>query len=155
MKVFRSTSRRFDRALLVSALLLSTPVKGAMGVALVLHQHGIRRAHLHVLGYGDLVSAAASSTRFGHSPCPKPSLQSASMGVRILAVVTTGSVFVSTARGAGIDEAGLEFCQNCPLISIAEPQAPPGADSLAYLFSACSGRTASAVILLRNHTLLI
>jgi hypothetical protein len=155
MKMFRLVCCRLGRVLLVSALMSSTLVKSAVGEALVLHQHGVRRAHLHVLGYGDLLSTAAWSSRFGHSPCPKLALQTASQRVRILAIVTTGSIFLSAPRGAGIDETGVVSFQNCPPFSIAGPQEPPGVDSSAFLCSACSGRTASAVILLRNHTLLI
>jgi hypothetical protein len=155
MKMYRIASCRLGRALLVSALMSSTLVKSAVGEAFVLHQHGASRAHLHIMGYGDLLSTAASSSRFGHSACPKLALSSASQGVLTLAIVTTGSVFVSTPRGAGIDETGLVSPQSFPLFTIAEPQDPPVDNSPAFLCPAQFCRTASAVILLQNHTLLL
>jgi len=155
MKMYRIASCRLGRVLLVSALMSSTLVTSAVGEALVLHQHGDRHAHLHVLGCGDFLSTAASSSRFGHSPCPKLALQSAFQAVRILAIVKTGSVFVSMPRTTGIDEAGIVSPQNCPLVSIAEPQVPPAVDPPAFLCLTRVDRTATAVILLLNHALLL
>ncbi len=155
MKFFHATCCRLGRLLLVLALLSTALISGAVGDAIVLHQHGVRRAHLHVLAYGDLRSNAAWSSRFGHGSRPDLALQSCSQGVRILAIVTIGSVFVATPRGAGIDEAGPVSPLNCPLVAIAEPQEPSSVNFSSILCAACVGRTASAVILLRNHTLLL
>lgn len=155
MKMFRLACCRPGRVLLVSALMSSTLITSAVGEAFVLHRHGVRRAHLHMLGYGDLLTTAASSSRFGHSQCPKLALQSASQGVQTLAIVTTGSVFVSTPSSTGIDETGLVSPQNCPLFAIAGPQDPPAVNSPASLCPAQFRRTSTAVILLRNHTLLL
>jgi len=154
MKVFRLACCRLGRILLVSALMLSVLVSSAVGETVVLHQHGARRAHLHVLGSGDLLSAAAWSSRFGHIPNPRFALQSAPQRVRILAIVKIGSVFLSTPPGAGMDETGLISSQNCPPFSIAGLQDLPAVDTSTYLCPAV-GRTASAVLLQRNHALLI
>jgi len=155
MKVVRHACHRLGRILLVSAMMSSTLAKSAVGEALVLHEHGVLRAHLHVLGFGDLFSNVAKSSWFGHCPSPKPALQSASPRVRILAIVTTGSVFVSTPRSAGNDAAGADSLSSCPLVSIAGSQGAPTLDSPAFLCPARLGRTACTVILLRNHTLLL
>ncbi len=155
MKVFRLTCCRLARVFLVSALMSSTLVTSAVGEALVLHQHGARHAHLHVLGYGDLLSNAAESSRFGHCSRPEPALRSASQRVRPLAIVTTGSVFVSTPRSTGIDEAGLVSPHHGPPVSMAASQGPQAVDSLVLLYPARAIRGASADILLRNHTLLL
>jgi hypothetical protein len=155
MKMFRLASCRLGRVLLVSALMSSTLVTSAVGEAMVLHQHGARRAHLHVLGRGDLLSTAASSSRFGHSPCSKLALQSASQGVRIFAIVRTGSVFVLTPRSTSIDAASLFSPHNCPPVSIAGPQEAPTIDSPVLLCCASSGRIPFVVILLQSHNLLI
>ena len=155
MKVFRLTCCRLGRLLLVLALFSTALVRNAVGDALILHQHGLRRAHLHILGYGDLRSNAAWSSQFGHRSRSEPALPSASQGVRILAIIATGSVFISSARGAGSEGIALVPSQNPLVLSIAEPQRLPGVDSLSIFCTACFGRTASAVILRRNHTLLI
>ncbi len=154
MKVFRSPCSRLGRVLLVSALMPSVLVKSAVGDVLVLHQHGLRRAHLHVLGSGDFLSAAASS-RFGHSPLTQPLLQSASQNVRVLAVVAIGSVFVFGPHGSGIAEVGLLSLQNGPLVLSTGLQEAPIINSPQFSLPAQFGRTASAVLLLRNHTLLL
>ena len=155
MNVFRLTSFRLDRVLLVFALIPSVLVKSTVGEALVLHQQGVGRAHLHFMGSGDVLSAAAGSSRFGHTPNPKLALQSASQHVRILAVVAIGSVFVPTPHGEDTTEAGLFSTQHCPSFSMAQPQEPPVVDSPSVFFPTRLGRTASTVLLLRNHILLV
>jgi len=156
MKVFRLSCCRLGRLLLVSALMSSTLVKSAVGEALVLHQHGDHYAHLHVVGYGDLLANAASSSKFGHCSCHGSSLRSASQRVRILAIVATGSVFVLTPRGTGIVAAALVSSENCPLVAIALPQEVPALDIPTLLGPVTLGRTASTnFILLRKHTLLL
>lgn len=155
MKAVRLACCRLGRVWLVSALMLPV-VRSMAGEALVLHEHGARRAHLHVLGSGDLLSAAAWSSRFGHCPDPTPTLQSVSQGVRVLAIVATGSAFVSTSRSTSIGVAGLASNHSCPLVWITPPQQISAIESPAFHHPVARvGRSATAVILLRNHTLLV
>ncbi len=155
MKSFRFTCFKLGRVLLISALMSSSLVTSAVGEALVLHRHGVGRAHLHVLGSGDLLSEAAVSSKFGHCLRSVSALRSASQRVRTLAIVATGSVFVSTPRDAGVDEAGQPSHRNLPPFSVAEPQHAATVDLSTFRFPVRMGRTASAIILLRNHTLLL
>lgn len=113
------------------------------------------RAHLHVLGYGDLLSNAAESSSYGHGSRPEPAFQSTFQRVRVIAVITTGAVFVSTVRDTGVDETDTRSPHNNAPVSIAEPQAWPPCCFPALLCPVRLGRTASAVLLLRNHTLLL
>ena len=155
MKVFRSTCCRLGNVLLVSALMSSLLVKSTAGEALVLHQHSVRRAHLHILGSGDLLSSAAWSSRFGHTSYLKPVSQLASQPVQVLAIVAIGSIFVSTAGTSSDDEARLGHLHGCQTVFVASLQETPVIDSPTVLSTAWVGRTTSAVILLRNHAILL
>lgn len=155
MKRFRLASCRPGRVLLIASLMFSTLVTSVVGQAMVLHQHGERRAHLHVLGCGDPLSAAAWSSRFGHTKRPQFKLQSASQRVRILAIVTTGSVFLSKPRSTEIDASSLISHHNCSSVLTSELQCPQAFDRPAFFSLSEVDRTASSVIILRTHTLLI
>ena len=155
MQVFRSSCCRLGRILLVAALICSVVASSTVGEALVLHQHGVRRAHFHLLGHSDLLSNAAESPTFGHASRPESAVQFAPQRVRTFAIVSTGSVFVSTSRCASIDEARLVSPHSCPLVSIVRMPEAPAIVSTALRCLVWVGRTASAVLLLRNHTLLI
>ena len=159
MKMYRIASCRLGRVLLVSALMSSTLVKSAVGEALVLHQHGCRDAHLHVLGDGELSSGAAGSSQYGHCKRPKLPSLTAPEDVRILLVVTTGSKFVLTPRSASGDpERPFSPIHGGLLPStatIVELQEPPTALCLAFRPPAEVGHTSIPGILLRNHALLV
>ena len=155
MKVFRTTYCRPGRALLVSALMFTTLVKSTVGAAMVLHQHGVSRAHLHVLGYADILSKAPFSSRFGHSSRCDSAFQSASQRVRIFTIVTTGSVFVSAPRSTSMDTTGPISPHNYPPESIASSQEEQAVDFSGILRLFQFGRDTAAELLLRNHTLLI
>jgi hypothetical protein len=154
MEVDRFYAFRLGRIFLVSALGFLIPVQGAFGDALVLHQHSKHRAHLHFLRQADPLWDAAFSSTFGHSSRPG-SARDASPGVRVIAVVTTDAVFVSTPQETFVAR-GNALCpfDGC-LFSAAAQQTPPAFDSSSVSFPATGGRTATAVILLRNHTLLV
>lgn len=140
---------------MVSALLLTVLARSTVGEALVLHQHGRIRAHLHLLGHGDLLSNAAESSSYGHRSRPDAAIQSTFQRVRVIAVITTGAIFVSTARDTGADEAGIRSPHNSAPVSIAESHAWPPYCFPTQLCPVRLGRSASAVLLLRNHTLLL
>lgn len=155
MNILRSICCRSSRVLLISALMSTTLVKSTVGEALVLHQHGASRAHLHVLGYGDVLSNAACSSKFGHSSRPDPAFQSVSKRVRIYTIVTTGSVFVSMSRSTSKDAAGLNSIHNFPPVSIAQVQETTTVNVPSYICSIQVGRSTAADVLLLNHALLI
>lgn len=127
----------------------------AVGEALVLHQHGIRGVHLHLLGNGDLRSNAARSAAFGHRSQAVPTLQSESRGARILAVIPTGSLFVSGSQGEEVVKAGLPVPLDSPVVLPVGSSTLSAVRSLQNVIVVPRGRTASAVILNRNHTLLL
>lgn len=152
MKVTRSSSRR--RTILVPALISAVFISSTVAEGFVLHQHGVRRAHLHALGRGDLLSNAPSSPKFGHSRSPTRAIRSTSEQVRILAVIRTGSVFVSTSSDSGAD-ADLFGLQNSP-----NYETVSGHESLVDFtpLVPCpisDRRSTSANILLQTHTLVI
>ena len=144
------------RVLLVLGLICSIPVSGsAQGEALVLHSHGSSRVHLHLLGFWDVLSNAASSSTFGHSSLHDRFRELESGDVRILAIISTGSVCLLTPDDSGILKVGLSLLQTFPLGSAAELQVPRiVGDTTAFDFTTL-GRRATAVLLQRNHTLLI
>jgi hypothetical protein len=154
-KGIRFRLRRLGRALLVLAMTSSSMVASFVGEALVLHQHGGRSVHLHALGFGELRSDAAWSPWFGHRSDPASLLRSGSQSVRILAIIATGSVFVSSSSKTGDDATGLDSSHHGVSICDSERQPPTGPDFASNLSSAGVTRSASAVLLLRNHTLVI
>lgn len=136
-------------------LVSSTLVSGAMGGTLVLHQHGIGRAHLHVLGYADDLLGAAYSSRFGHSPRTDSLIPSTSQHVRILAIIPAVSLFVTEPRGADSDATDLVAAGHCLPVCFAEPGTTPADGCSTILLAAWFGRATSDDIVLHNHTLLI
>lgn len=159
MKKFRLTCRRMGRVLVMSALMVSLLITTVAGEALVLHQHGLRRTHLHLLGWGDLQSNAALSQRFGHvskagglSPILAPT---ASQRVRIVAVVAIGSVFVSTAESDDTAQILQVSFQSGSNLTISPTEKLPAGQSLFTLLPERLDHSASADFLHRNHTLLI
>lgn len=155
MKNLRVDWRHLGRILLMSALVGSLLVTTAVGEALVLHQHGFRGTHLHLLGWGDLRSHAAWSSRFGHASNPRSSHRSVSQHVRIVAVISIGSVFVPTAEGEYTVPKHQSTSPLCTALLNPPTEKPLVRDSQIAIFSVPLDQSASAILLLRNHALLI
>jgi len=149
MRLFHAASRIAGRAFLAGTLACS--VLSTAGGAIVLHEHGALRAHLHLLAESDLRTNNAWSSQFGHSPIGASYV--GSQRVRLLALVATGSVFVVPRSDGGIDPAGL-VSSRCATAST-EPQVRPIPTFAAAVCPPWRGRSACATVLLRNHTLLI
>ncbi|MBI3835449.1 MAG: hypothetical protein HY287_14070 [Planctomycetes bacterium] len=146
--------RIVGRFLLVSALVSSVLVTSAVGEGLVLHQHGVRAAHLHSLAFGDLQSGAAWSAKFGHPTSSKPTIESEPKNARVLAIVTTCMIFATSPRGTDAVDVHWFSHPTNPILVAAEPHQPP-MDASFSVPLASSGETVSAVARLRNHTFLI
>lgn len=151
----RSACRRLGQGLLISAITFSSAVSSSVGEAMVLHQHGNRSVHLHTLGFGELRSDAASSPRFGHSSGTAPSPRTASQPVRILAIVATGLVFVTSYGTSGDDASRPDAVHHGPPFDAVEQPAPPSIEWFGVTPSAWGGRPALALLVQRSHTLLI
>jgi len=155
--MFRSNCCRLSRVLLVSAVISSVVASSAVGEAFVLHQHGARRAHLHVLSSGELLSNAAFSATFGHSGRGEsdwqgPGPPGVNAGVRTLCIIPTGLIATSTPRDQ-TPECSSTSLQDCPLARLLDGEGPAAIHP-----SSCpiqQSRSASALLLLRNHILLI
>lgn len=150
MRGLRKTAYHFARLALVGALICTYAIRSAAGDALVLHQHGPRRAHLHVLGYTELLHNAAWSPRSGHLPTPPLVAPCATSGVRILAMVITGPTFAPELNGP---EDSLLSQRSA--ISIEGAFEMSRTTSFGNADLNPHARTASTAILLRNHSLLL
>lgn len=139
----------------LSGLMLSVSATSTVAEGVVLHQHGARRMHLHVVGRGDLAIDLSLPVQFGHGVSSGVVSRSSPQRVRTLLRLATGSVYVNSSSESGSDVVG----------AVAVPS-PAAADTAYSLFSpvrAASAssyliqcaRTASSAILLRNHTLLL
>lgn len=141
--------------MLVSILATSTIVSSTAGEALVLHQHGAHRAHLHVLGLNEILSNAAWSPGFGHTRNSNRTTQLTSEQVRIIAFVTIGSVFVSKRTGTSAADARRLTPLDFTLFLVFETQEPTVSSTGRFSFPIRIAPTATATLLLRNHSILI
>ena len=139
---------RARQILLVGGLLPALLVKSTVGTALVLHQHGVRPTHLHVLGYNNRI-ADASSSGFGHVSPSVLASRSDTRAPRVVAIIATGVVFLPESR---LEHAKPDQHADSHVLPIATELAP---SAIATDLRVPTGNTASASILLRNHTLLI
>lgn len=145
------------RVLLILALVPSVGIGSSLGEALVLHQHGAHGAHLHILSSGELFSNAALSATFGHtgrwgSDGQGPELQATHRGVRILGIVSTGLIAVSTPRDTG-PKCGFPVIENWLLARIQSGESRDANDPSSLFIQ--PSLSASALLMLRNHVLLI
>lgn len=143
-----------SRLLLVVGLLPALLVKSTVATALVLHRHGVRPAHLHVLGYTNRL-VDASSVRYGHVSRPSVASRSDTGCAQVLAIVTTGLVFLS-----GPDDSAAERAKPGPSADLHARSTTTGSTHSAMAPVAIprllqAPKTMCASILDRNHALLI
>jgi hypothetical protein len=135
----------------VGMLIATALVRSSAGEVLVLHQHGLSPAHLHVLSYADFLHGPGSKTP---PPGALAHLGSASplTEVLLLAVVVTDPASTPEKQIGGefdvpsiLHSSGLLSCalNEKRMANLAGPIAQP------------SARTDSSAILLRKHTLLL
>lgn len=155
MRGSQSILTQVGRLLLAIALCTGTFVSSAVGAGLVLHQHGLLGAHLHILGQSDFFANAAWSSQFGHPSDSTIAVVSASEPVQVVAILKTASklgwtpgseddgksLFVSTIKSLSADQTGPAEQQAAALPS--------------NLSAAWTGPSAPISIVLRSHTLLI
>lgn len=146
----RKTEFRFARPALFGALICTHALGGVTGDAIVMHEHGLRKAHLHVLGYTEVLYDVASSPRFGHPPTTPFAGPSAFSGVHILAILITGPTFAPESNEPDDILLGQDFA-----ISKVGAVDMPRTTSFVHANPSPQPRTASTAILLRNHTLLL
>lgn len=150
-----STLDRLGQLLLAMVLSTATFVSSAVGAGLVLHQHGLRGAHLHLLGQTDPLVGAAWSAQFGHaSACASPSV-STSEPVKVVAIILTPSKLGWVPGDA--DDGEVRSVSTTKCLS-ADQTGSPDQHAVAIpanLSAAWTGPSAPISIVLRSHTLLI
>ncbi|MBI3834105.1 MAG: hypothetical protein HY287_07225 [Planctomycetes bacterium] len=154
-----ATFHRWGRALSLTALLPILLFRSAAGESLVLHQHGVRGAHLHFLDDCELSSGAAGSPQFGHGESPTPPSLIVLEDVRILLVVSIGSIVVITPQSTSDESNELSVSIDWSPLSVAasivEFQGYPASLLLALGVPPKVGHAAVSGIVLRNHALLV
>lgn len=150
MRGLRKTGSHFARLALFGALICTTAIRSVAGDAIVLHEHGLQRAHLHVMSYTELLHNAAWSHRFGHLPTLPLAAPCATSGIHILAVVITGPTLAPESNGPEDD-----LLSQGSAISIDGAFDMPRTTSFGRADLNPQARTASTAILLRNHSLLL
>ncbi len=141
--------------LLAIILCTATFVSSAVGAGLVLHQHGLRGAHLHLLGQADPLVSAAWSAQFGHASAFTPSFFSASEPVKVVAIILTASKLGWALGGADDGEVRSTSTTKCLSADQTGSAEQHAAAFPANLSAAWTGPSAPISIVLRSHTLLI
>ena len=150
-----STLDRLGQLLLALILCTATFVSSAVGAGLVLHQHGVRGAHLHLLGQTDSLVSAAWSPQFGHAAASTPSFVSAFEPVKVVAIILTASKLGWAPGGMDDGEVRSVSTTKCLSSDQAGSAVQHAAAWPAKLSAAWAGPGAPINIVLRSHTLLI
>lgn len=150
-----STLDRLGHLLLAMSLCTATFMSSAVGAGLVVHQHGFRGAHLHLLGQADSPVSAAWSSQFGHAAATTTSFVSASEPVKVVAIILTASK-LGWAPG-GMDDGEVHSVSTTKSLSEDQTSSKDqhAAAWPANLQAAWTGHSAPISIVLRSHTLLI
>lgn len=151
MVALRIDSSRLARLVLTTALVLTTVARGSTGEALVLHRHGVRRAHLHVLSYLDL-SQNVGFLRLPRGAQEPGEASPAVSGIEVLAVIMTGGAALAVDQCGG-ETAVFPYDPAC--LDVADSGCIATGLGLLSFERFPTVHTASASILLRNHSLLL
>jgi len=155
MSGFGAILKGVGRLSLALALNSSILITNAVGEGLVLHEHGLRRIHLHIVGQYDSLADAAASPRFGHGFDSRLPRASAAEPVHVLAILKIASKFGWAPDVEGKDQSSCACASDSRSVMTPESLGTISTAMFSPVSSTWPDSDDPISIVLRYHTLLI